>query len=356
MGRSQLKLMSSSVIYGAPVGATPRRSDADLCVHGYTADGSRHERKESRVGCTTQDLDQIDPLGMREVWIKAREAVRRLAERGKAGRSGKKQTSRMIPESASRGMKRIRSKMELVRKDLGIASMERNHASEENHKGPDLKSEPPDRGKDKDGVNHKSDRAMGAVNQSAIKYDMVLHSRSQDAIKDQRGKSTLIALECSAQTQKYTTTMADQGQRKGKEGMNTREEVASNGKPTLGGHPLLRGGPSGSRGDTPRTPGGHGAGGSKGEGIDEIEHVVAPVFPISMGVRAASVVQLDLARERAAMRSRWIAVGLFFSVQIFGIVGLFNELKSKWGLWGRLNYTPLKNNRFLLEFEREGDL
>ena len=28
--------------------------------------------------------------------------------------------------------------------------------------------------------------------------------------------------------------MADQGQRKGKEGMNTREEVASNGKPMLG--------------------------------------------------------------------------------------------------------------------------
>ena len=35
--------------------------------------------------------------------------------------------------------------------------------------------------------------------------------------------------------------------------------------------------------------------------------------------------------------------------------GAFNELKSKWGLRGRLNYTPLKNIRFLLEFEREGD-
>ena len=56
------------------------------------------------------------------------------------------------------------------------------------------------------------------------------------------------------------------------------------------------------------------------------------------------------------MRSRWIAVGLFFSVQLFSLGGLFHELKSKWGLRGRLSFTPLKNNNFLLEFEREGDL
>ncbi|XBI80294.1 hypothetical protein VPH35_089506 [Triticum aestivum] len=56
------------------------------------------------------------------------------------------------------------------------------------------------------------------------------------------------------------------------------------------------------------------------------------------------------------MRSRWIAIGLFFSVQLFSVSGLFQELKNKWGLRGCLNYSPLKNNRFLMEFEREGDL
>ncbi|KAE8796307.1 hypothetical protein D1007_28830 [Hordeum vulgare] len=55
------------------------------------------------------------------------------------------------------------------------------------------------------------------------------------------------------------------------------------------------------------------------------------------------------------MATRWLAVGYFFSVLPFSTVGLFGELKSKWGLRGRLSYTPLRNNRFMLEFEREGD-
>ncbi|KAI4966043.1 hypothetical protein ZWY2020_046765 [Hordeum vulgare] len=54
------------------------------------------------------------------------------------------------------------------------------------------------------------------------------------------------------------------------------------------------------------------------------------------------------------MATRWLA-GYFFSVLLFSTVGLFGELKSKWGLRGRLSYTPLRNNRFMLEFEREGD-
>lgn len=55
------------------------------------------------------------------------------------------------------------------------------------------------------------------------------------------------------------------------------------------------------------------------------------------------------------MSTRWLAVGYFFSVLPFSTAGLFGELKSKWGLHGLLSYTPLRNNRFMLEFEREGD-
>ncbi|XBI53975.1 hypothetical protein VPH35_036109 [Triticum aestivum] len=75
-----------------------------------------------------------------------------------------------------------------------------------------------------------------------------------------------------------------------------------------------------------------------------------------MDGQASDVVLLDLSRERAAMRNRWLAVGLFFSMQAFSAMGLFKELKDKWGLRGRLHYTQLKNNRYLLEFEKEGDL
>ncbi|KAI5010739.1 hypothetical protein ZWY2020_012876 [Hordeum vulgare] len=71
--------------------------------------------------------------------------------------------------------------------------------------------------------------------------------------------------------------------------------------------------------------------------------------------RGTTAVELDLSRARAAMATRWLVVGYFFSVLPFSTVGLFGELKSKWGLHGRLSYTPLRNNRFMLEFEREGD-
>ncbi|KAI4993876.1 hypothetical protein ZWY2020_008189 [Hordeum vulgare] len=71
--------------------------------------------------------------------------------------------------------------------------------------------------------------------------------------------------------------------------------------------------------------------------------------------RGTAAVELDLSRARAAMATRWLAVGYFFSVLPFSTVGLFGKLKSKWGLRGRLSYTPLRNNRFMLEFEREGD-
>ncbi|KAI5003479.1 hypothetical protein ZWY2020_030639 [Hordeum vulgare] len=71
--------------------------------------------------------------------------------------------------------------------------------------------------------------------------------------------------------------------------------------------------------------------------------------------RGTAAVELDLSRARAAMATRWLAVGYFFSVLPFSMVGLFGELKSKLGLRVRLNYTPLRNNRFMLEFEREGD-
>ncbi|XP_073355511.1 uncharacterized protein [Aegilops tauschii subsp. strangulata] len=150
--------------------------------------------------------------------------------------------------------------------------------------------------------------------------------------------------------------MAEQNNRRDKAPMSPRGEVADMGDSELGSRPRVRGGSSRDRGDMFRTPTGQGVQVSQGVRYVEREHVIAPVFPINMDVQRPKVVELNLARQRAAMRSRWIAVGLFFLVQIFSISGLFQELKSKWGLRGRLSYTPLKNNRFTLEFEREGDL
>ncbi|XBJ27081.1 hypothetical protein VPH35_004401 [Triticum aestivum] len=80
-----------------------------------------------------------------------------------------------------------------------------------------------------------------------------------------------------------------------------------------------------------------------------------PKLPAIICGQIKEAVELDLSAEKAAMRTHWIAVGLFFSPQAFGTEGLFREMKSKWGLRGRLTYSPLKNNRYLMEFEREGD-
>lgn len=120
--------------------------------------------------------------------------------------------------------------------------------------------------------------------------------------------------------------MADRDLRKNKEPVDQSEEVASNDKAGLGEWPMERGGPSQFRGGLYRTPGAHGAQGAR---YGDAGNAVAPVFPVHMKEQTAHVVGLDLSKERAAMRSRWIAIGLFFSVQLFNVGGLFQELKNK---------------------------
>lgn len=105
------------------------------------------------------------------------------------------------------------------------------------------------------------------------------------------------------------------------------------------------------RGDSSRSQGGRATMRRLGAGADS----VAPRFPVILGTKMDGVVELDLTKERAAMKSRWIAVGLYFSPLPCSNEGLFGNLKNKWGLRGHLDYKPLRNNRFLLEFEREGD-
>ena len=83
--------------------------------------------------------------------------------------------------------------------------------------------------------------------------------------------------------------------------------------------------------------------------------IVAPRFLPRYDPRGEGVVELDLSKARAAMKFRGVAVGRFFSPLPYHNEELFGELKGKWGLHGGMDYKPLKNNRFLIEFEREGD-
>lgn len=124
--------------------------------------------------------------------------------------------------------------------------------------------------------------------------------RRYSCIKDQS------AMVEASQKLSHTTAMANQDQGKCKEQMAQNEVVASNGKVGLGSRAMVRGGSSRDRGDLYHTPDGQGpvmAGGARYGGNG---HVVAPVFPVNMEVQAPHVVALDLSKERAAMRSRWI--------------------------------------------------
>lgn len=117
--------------------------------------------------------------------------------------------------------------------------------------------------------------------------------------------------------------MANQDPAKKKGPMYISEEFDSNGGRGGGDRVLLQGGSSNSN----------------GRGFMEFQ--------------TPNVVVLDLSKERAAMKTRWPAVGLFFSLQAFSSEGLFGELKDMWGLRGKMKYTQLKNNRYLLELEQE---
>lgn len=68
------------------------------------------------------------------------------------------------------------------------------------------------------------------------------------------------------------------------------------------------------------------------------------------------VVVLHLSQAKLEMKTRWTVVGRFASVLPFSTDGLLSELKKKWWLRGVVDYKQLCHNRFLLEFEREGDL
>ncbi|XP_044428534.1 uncharacterized protein [Triticum aestivum] len=345
-----------SVNYGAPAGAIPRRSPAIATTQGRAADLSDPARKEISASSEEWFCDRNDPLGLRETWIRARASVRKLVEKEKKN-SLVRQQIRGDRDPFCSGIVKIKARMELLRQDLGIGISIGNQESEGNDCDPLWRADPPDKGK---GGNHpREGRGSGADGESHHTINQPIQAQGKQgsmSIKVHEEESSITQSARRAVTTNPLSAMAGQDQRKNKAVMDASEEVTSNGKPGMGHRPLLRGGSSRGRGDGFRTPVGQGVTGIQAARYDEREQVVAPVFPVSMEIQAPNVVQLNLARERTAMRSRWIAVGLFFSVQVFGFVGLFNELKSKWGLRGRLNYTPMKNNRFLLEFEREGDL
>lgn len=133
-------------------------------------------------------------------------------------------------------------------------------------------------------------------------------------------------------TVKTHTSMANQGKGKDKMSASQEEEIASCGKLERVGGLREHGDPSHGRGAPAQTPVWQGGPAVQGARYGGSGEAVAPVFPVRVEDMPPNVVSLNLAKERAAMRSRWLAVGLFFSVQLFSVSGLFQELRNKWWL------------------------
>lgn len=313
----------SPVISGAPVGAIPRRSPAS------ESDLRRTERRlDSERGKASGDAARPyqvleDPLGLRDSWIKARSAIKKYAEGRKAIKKIRQNTTGNHESLPDPGLERIKDKIEQMRKDLGSIGSDGNFGPMEGKDGEPKKKDLPDRGRDWDRSHDKVGIETSEENQipPITKIPALIVVDILESIKEQQWGTPTYHQSFQPLTTKSSPAIADQDPRKNNAPANHGEEVDSNGKAGLGSRPLLRGGSSRDRGDLYRTPIGQGVGKSQQARYEGNDHVVAPVFPVDMGVQATSMVELNLSRERAALRSRWIAIGLFFSVQIFNIRG-----------------------------------
>lgn len=321
---------------GSPAGFTEERSTRDHV-----------EREGNRIGGE-------DPLGLKESWLKMRESLCRHATREKVS---KENHFCLEKDQREQSMERIRDKLKQLREDLNTRLRERDREIKERVIGESQLADPPDEGggSRSNPINSFDSQEEGNQYLPIPIAGTPGEGEGTSSIKDQSGERVPSQKHSRAITIK-NSGMADEYPWKNKALLYQEEEVASNGKGGLGTRPMERGGTSCGRGDLYRTPEAQGMTAPQRARHGDVGQVVAPVFPVSMGVQTSVVVALDLSKERAAMRSRWITIGLFFSVQLFSVNGLFQELKSKWGLCGHLNYSSVKNNRFLLEFESEGDL
>lgn len=231
------------------------------------------------------------------------------------------------------GMERIRKKLIQMREDLGGKLEKGDQDPTESDQKRSQETDPPDKGGGSYPLQGKAydQRRGGNHCKSVLNKGLSSDIGNPGCIKDLIGERLHTQKPYHTTSNKNRPSMAEQDPRKCKAPMSQGEEVASNGKAGLGTRPTARGGSSRGREDMYHPLAGHGAAANQGERYGDIRDAVAPVFPVNMEVQATNVVAMDLSKLRAAMRSRWIVISLFFSVQLFSIGGLFQELKHKWG-------------------------
>ena len=269
--------------------------------------------------------EEEDLRKSRESWIKSRLVIQRYVRQilSKEAFHTSEETNQQ-----GGGRERIRGKLQQLREDLCARLRDREQDESESMCGGTQLADPPD---DRGGKNQKFKDQI-CEREARVQFSPLtaaktrLPERATEGIKGCREGASAHQI-FNTPTIK-PSSMADQLQ-KNKAPVDQIEGVASNGKTVLGGRPMERGGPSQAQGVLCQPSVDQGTQTPQDVRYDAAGDAVTPVFPVHMKEQAAYVVGLDLSKQRAAMRSRWIAIGLFFSMQLFGVGGLFQELKNK---------------------------
>lgn len=65
--------------------------------------------------------------------------------------------------------------------------------------------------------------------------------------------------------------------------------------------------------------------------------------------------EVDLEEAQKQVNTQWVAIGRFLSVRNYSTKGLFEVMNRAWRLRNVMEYTKLKDNKFLIEFKAAGD-
>lgn len=250
---------------GVSVGAIPRRSavgvgDLDREQRGYDP-----ERKGGLKDGPRNNQDRGDPLGLRDAWIMARNRIKKYTEERK---ESKKYQEKITGNQM--GMKRIKGKIDQMRKDLTCRMPDGNQGSMDWIHSDREETDPPDKG-------ISEDRPPDTIVTQPKEEDQILPIRREPIprLVEHHGGLKVRLWETANPTQTPQSTeisclsaMANQDSGKNKAPMDGGEEVDSNGRPGLGSRPLVRGGSSRARSDLYRTPEGQGVGGTKVQGME----------------------------------------------------------------------------------------
>ncbi|XBI17122.1 hypothetical protein VPH35_059237 [Triticum aestivum] len=250
-------LSMTSGNHGPPVGATGRRllSEREKILPPARSQVLIESKSPGEGG--SKAGKEIDPLGLREAWLRTRKTIKQIAEKRKAHEGERKIPGRQIADTKEGAIRRIRERMQVMRDNLrhGLGDLERVQKSPGTGGSPS--KDPPDKG---GGITIST---MVEGDQQEGKESKISREDTTQQEADQ-GRACIKGLECEGAVTQITKTpsaspqplpMAGQENQKNKAIVEVEGEAPRAGDGSNTARVLLRGDSSRSQG------GGHLCGG-----------------------------------------------------------------------------------------------